>query len=234
MAEASLVSVRLHSRSPPNRPSQARVRSTTQRRGALRIGGCPGCAAPPQPTAGATNRPAYPIGPDDPQPWEPAQQLGQAWRRPGPGCWQHEPPHPGAGPWCPLRCGVCVRQPFYRHHNPAAPFFRGLHRLAVDDGPAGRGFPSRRFPDPDAQRFLYPFPRPVRPLPVPQGGRSWGIRRQGMPPRSTSCQLPASPRSWVPSGLPATRAPPGIGYLRSSVYPKNPWRAFGAPWSHTL
>ena len=67
---------------------------------------------------------------------------------------------------CPLRCGACVQQPVYRRHSLWAPFFRGLHRLAVDDGRAGRGFPSGGFPNPGTQGLPYPLPSPIiSPLP---------------------------------------------------------------------
>ena len=47
-------------------------------------------------------------------------------------------PPPAAAPGCPPRCGVCGPSPSCRR-RPEAPFFRGLHRLTVDDGRAGTG-----------------------------------------------------------------------------------------------
>ena len=118
------------------------------------------------------------VSPDQLQPGEITQQLGQhqlgaipvpvSWHGAGSGCWRHAPPPPKASPWCPPRCGVCVRLPSCQRRNLWAPFFRGLHRLAVNysrirDGSAGGGFPSGGFPNPDPQCFLNPLPSPVFP-----------------------------------------------------------------------
>ena len=89
---------------------------------------------------------------------------------------------------------VCVPLPVCQRRNPWAPFFRGLHRLTVDDGRAGRGIPPSSLPNPGAQassmRSQVPSSRQLRKYhhTVPQGGKSWGIppqADQGMPPRST-------------------------------------------------
>ena len=116
------------------------------------------------------------ICPDHLQSGESTQQFGQhqlgavpvpvSWHGAGSGCWQHEPPRPAAIPWYPPRCAACVRLPVCQRRNPEAPFFRGLHRLAIDDRRAGRSLSPSHFPNPDPQGFLNPFPGPViSPLP---------------------------------------------------------------------
>ena len=57
-----------------------------------------------------------------------------AGRRPGPECRRDALPPPAAVPRYPPRCGVCGPSPSCRRRNPEAPFFRGLHRLTVDEG----------------------------------------------------------------------------------------------------
>ncbi len=136
-----------------------------------------------------------------------AQQFGQyqlgavptpvSWHGAGSECWPREPPRPRATPWCPLRYGACVRRPSYRRHSPAAPFIGGLHRLASileQSGMAALGVASRpaasrtRERKASATRSQVPSSRHWRKYhhTVPQGGRSWGIRRRGMPPRLQS------------------------------------------------
>ena len=114
-----------------------------------------------------------PVGSDQLQPGEPTQQFGQhqlgavpvpvSWHGAGIGYWRHEPPLPAAIPWCPPRCVVCVPLPSCPRRNPEAPFFRGLHRPAVNDGRAGRSLPSRRFPNPLPQGPFNPLPSAVIP-----------------------------------------------------------------------
>ena len=64
-----------------------------------------------------------------------------------------------------LRRTVCVPLSVYRRRSLWAPFFRGLHRLAVDDRRAGRSLSSRRFPNPGSQGILNPLPSTVIPFP---------------------------------------------------------------------
>ena len=121
------------------------------------------------------------IGPDDLEPGESSQQLGQhqARLRHGPGCWPHAPPRPRAARWCPLRYGACVPTPFCLRHSREAPFFRGFHRLAVDDGPARGGIPSLALPDHGAQCLLHPLPSAVF-APFPEVPPDSAPRRQVM------------------------------------------------------
>ena len=102
------------------------------------------------------------IGPDDLKPGEPAQQLGQHQSGPVPvldvGGVNHHGPR--AARWCPLRCGACARTPC-RRRSREAPFFRGLHRLAVDDRPAGSSIPSLALPDHGTQCLQNPLPSAV-------------------------------------------------------------------------
>ena len=51
-------------------------------------------------------------------------------------------PPPAAAPEYPPQCDVCVPLPACPRRNLAAPFFGGLHRLAVNDGSAGTGCPT--------------------------------------------------------------------------------------------
>ena len=147
------------------------MRSTTHRRGNTSKCGYPVAAVPRSAPNRQWPRPRPPIDqrsqhrPRSPAIWEtdPTVSPTPAWRRPDPGYWRHEPPRPAVIPWCPLRCAACVRRPFYLRHSRAAPFFSGLHRLAVYDGRAGRGLSARRFPHPGPQGRLHSFPGPVIP-----------------------------------------------------------------------
>ena len=115
-----------------------------------------------------------------------------------------------------LRRTACVPLPSCQRRNPEAPFFRGLHRLAVNDGRAGGGLPSCGFPNPNPQGFLHPFPRPVIP-PLPKVPPHRAPRRQimgqsasadqGMPPRNTySTPLTTSRRAGAGDGPERCRA----------------------------
>ena len=85
------------------------------------------------------------------------------WRRPGPGCWPHVPLRSRAGRSYPLRCGVCAQIPSCLRRNPEAPLFRGLHRLAVNDGSTGCSITSFPLPDLAPQRLLNPLPCAIGP-----------------------------------------------------------------------
>ena len=54
-------------------------------------------------------------------------------RRPGPECRRDALPPPAAAPGYPPRCGVCGPSPSCQRRSLWAPFFTGLHRLAIDD-----------------------------------------------------------------------------------------------------
>ena len=92
--------------------------------------------------------------------------------------------------------------------SPRSPLFSGPHRLAVYDGLAGSGIPSLALPDHGAQRLLNPLPSAIGPpfSEVPPdhtpGGRSWGIIRQGRPPRSTYRMLFTTTRRFTVRGCP--------------------------------
>ena len=79
-------------------------------------------------------------------------------RRPGPGHQRDEPPPPAAGPGCPPRCAACGPLPSCQRRNPWAPFFRGLHRLAVDDGGAGAALTALSLTQRGVQRAVGPLP----------------------------------------------------------------------------
>ena len=157
------------------------------------------------------------IGPDDLEPGKPVRQLYQdrlgpipvpvSWHGAGSGCWLHGPPRPEAGPWCPLcplRCGACARIPSCRRRSPEAPFSVALTlRLSMMAAPgmASRPSFSRTWPrSASSTRSQVPSARHFRKYrhTVPQGGRSWGAIRHGMPPRKTySMPFTTSRRSAV-------------------------------------
>ena len=138
---------------PRARPSQAKVRSTTQRFGstvkprwsrpAWRRSRSPSPSVASAQTSSLPRVPA--VGPDQ----RAAAGTGPASR----GQHQFRPvavldvrrvhrPPPAAAPGCRPRCGACGRLPSSRHRSRAAPFFGRLHRLAVEDGRARARVPS--------------------------------------------------------------------------------------------
>ena len=79
-------------------------------------------------------------------------------RRPGPEYRRDAPPPPTAVPGCPPRCGVCAPSPSWRRRSLWAPFFSGLHRLAVDDGRTGAALPTLGLSQRGMQCVMRPFP----------------------------------------------------------------------------
>ncbi len=129
------------------------------------------CAAGPggAPTPVSNHRSAGPTGPvSQHRPHQPKCALGggngpvaaaaPTWPRLGPGYWQGAPPRPAAVPGCPAQYVACGPSLSCRRHNPAAPFFGGLHRLAVNNRPTGCRFPARRLTDPDMEGLMNLLP----------------------------------------------------------------------------
>ena len=106
-----------------------------------------------------------PVSPDHFEPGKPAHHFAQHQLGPGLECWRHVPPRPGAVLKYLLRCDACAQQPSCRHRSLWAPFFRGLHRLAVDDRGAGRSLVSLSLPNPGTQSRLNALPGPISALP---------------------------------------------------------------------
>ena len=79
-------------------------------------------------------------------------------RRPGPECRRDALPPRAAVPGYPPRCGVCGPSPSCRRRSLWAPFFRGLHRLTVDDGRAGTGLATLSLAQLGVQDAMYPLP----------------------------------------------------------------------------
>ena len=111
---------------------------------------------------------------------------------------------------CPLRCVACVRLLFCPRHSRVAPFFSGLHRLAVDDGRAGCGLSACCFPNLGPQGLFYPLPclviSPVAEVPSDRAPR-WQVVRQ-QTPGTTGAQHVPDGIHHLPAGVlggPATR-----------------------------
>ena len=119
--------------------------------------------------------------------------------------------------------------------SPWSPFFSGPHRLAVYDGLAGSGIPSLALPDLGAQRLLNPLPSAIGPpfSEVPpdhtQGGRSWGIIRQGMPPRSTYRML-FTTRRFTVRGCPLDEFGGSRGSSKPHWHRSNLWDTLLGPY----
>ena len=102
-----------------------------------------------------------------------------------------EPPRPAIISWCPPRCAACVQLPFCQRRNLWTPFsvvFTDWPSMMAALGIAARPADSRtRTRRVDSTPSQVPSSRQLRKYhhTVPQGGRSWGIRRQGIPPLST-------------------------------------------------
>ena len=85
------------------------------------------------------------------------------WPHPGHGCRGNEPLRPKAAQWYLLRRGACVQIRSCPRRSPEGPLFRGHHRLAVDYGSAGGGFPSHLLSDLAPQGLLKPLPSAIGP-----------------------------------------------------------------------
>ena len=111
-------------------------------------------------------------------------------RRPGPECRPDAPPLPAAVPGYPLRCGVFAPLPSCQRRSLGAPFFSGLHRLAVDDGRTRCGLATLRLPQHDMQLVVGPPPSSV-PTPSAEIMEGDTPRRQVMgehPPGAAGAQ----------------------------------------------
>ena len=183
-------------RLPAARVADTGCGSTTHLRGPVAVPIPAHHAQHPTPVAQthATSRPAR----DDLEPGEPVQQLDQ-----------HQ-----LGPIPVLDVGGMNWPPGGIHYNVAlapsasyeAPFFRGLHRLAsmmAALGVASLPSLSRTWPrSASSTRSQVPSARHFYHHTVPQGGRSWGTIRHGMPP----CKTYSMPFTTSVHGAPA---PPG-------------------------
>ena len=151
-----------------------------------------------QPTAGSPGPRHQParvpsIGPDDPQPWEPAQQLGQHQLGAVPvldaGSMNHHIQEQAHGVHYDV--AFASGNPFTGIITPRPPFsvvFTDWLSMMAPLGVASRPAASlTRTRNASSTPSHVPLSRHFRKYhqTVPQGGRSWGIRRQGMPPRST-------------------------------------------------
>ena len=167
------------------------------------------------------------IGPDQLEPGEPAQQLAQhqlgavpvpvSWHGAGSGCWPHVPLRPRAGRWYPRRIHYDVAfAPRYLLAGVVAPrppfsvVFTDWLSMMAALGVASRPSLSRTWlRSASSTRSQVPSARHFRKYhhTVPQGGRSWGTIRHGMPPRktysmpfTTSCKSTARRRPLADAG----------------------------------
>ena len=111
-------------------------------------------------------------------------------RRPGPVYRQGALPPPAAVPGYPLRYDVCGPLPSCRRRSLWAPFFRGLHRLTVDDGRAGTGLATLGLPQLGVQDAMYPLPGAITtpgPEVVEDNAPRWQVVGQH-PPGAPSAQ----------------------------------------------
>ena len=175
-----------------------------------------------QPGPGRQSARVAGIGPDQLQPGEIAQQLGQRQfgavpilvSRHGAGsrCRRQEPPPPATIPWYPLRYAFGVRLPSGRHRSLWALFFRGLRRLAAifgksADGRAGRGVTPHCYPDPLPKGCHDPFPSAIiPPLPKVPPDRAPGWQVVGQHPPGNA----AAPH--VQNGIDASRRSVVLGW----------------------
>ena len=174
------------------------------------------CAGGPggEPTPVSNYRCAEPIPPaSQHRPHQPKCALGggsgpvvaaaPAWPRHGPGYWQGAPPRLAAGPgYLPLyvACGPSLS---CRRRNPVAPFFSGLHRLAVNNGRTGCRFPAPSLTNPDMEGLMNPLPG-FLPSPYPEVVVDQLPRRQVM-------------RQETPSAAGAQHIPDSVDNLPAGV-----------------
>ena len=114
----------------------------------------------------------------------------------------HDPP-PAAAPGYPPRCGACGPSPSCPRRNLWAPFFRGLHRLAVDDGRAGTGLATLSLAQLGVQDVMYPLPGAIT-TPGTEVMEHDAPRRQVVgqhPPGATSAQHVADGVDDLPTGV---------------------------------
>ena len=180
-------------------------------------GAAPGrCVAAPDgaPTPGSSRLPSWPTPPAyrrrprrprSTAAWGTGPTAGPAptWRRPGLGCQRDGPPPPTAGPRCPPRCGACVLSLSCPRHSLWAPFFRGLHRLAVDDGRAGAGLTPLSLPQGGVQGAVGPLPGSI-PAPGAEVMEDDAPGRQVVgqhPPRTSGAQHVADGVDDLPTGV---------------------------------
>src|SRR5260370_40202381 len=113
------------------------------------------------------------------------------WLRRGPGCWPHAPPRPTTCPSYPRRCAVSALLPSCQHRSREAPFFRGLHRLAVDDRGGRLCFASRGEPDliPEDIVDLLPGTIETKATIVVMDGSPWRQIMRQHAPRGTATHM---------------------------------------------
>ncbi len=68
--------------------------------------------------------------------------------------WQGAPPLPAAGLGCPPRYVACGPSLSCRRRNLLAPFFGGLHRLAINNRRTECRYPARCLTNPDMESFM--------------------------------------------------------------------------------
>ena len=137
------------------------------------------------------------------------------------------PPPPTAAPGYPPQYAVCGLAPACPRRTPEAPFFRGLHRLAVDDGPAGAGLAAQEPPHRGEQRVVNPRPGPSSP-PNPKVV----VDRKPVPGQRGTTIPPAT----GPSPTPDTSLTSGVlvqrnwtNRVRKPTQPGGGW--WNAPWA---
>ena len=133
----------------------------------------------------------------------PAVGPAPTGRRPGPECRPDALPPPAAAPGYPPRCGACGPSPSCRRRSLWAPFFRGLHRLAVDDGRAGTGLATLSLAQLGVQDAMYPLPGAIT-TPgakvMEHDAPRWQVVGQH-PPGATSAQHVADGVDDLPPGV---------------------------------
>ena len=157
------------------------------------------CAEPTAPTSQhRRHQPKYaPSGGSGPV-------AAAVWPRPGPGCWPDAPPPPAAGPGYPPQYVACDPSLSCQRRNPAAPFFGGLHGLAVNNRPAGCRFPAASLTDPDVEGAMNLLPG-FLPPPDPE------IVVDQLPRRKVMGQE-------TPSAAGAQHIPDGVDNLPAGVF----------------
>ena len=164
----------------------------------------PGSSRPPSwPTLPICRRRPHPPRSPVVEGTAPTVGSAPAGRRPGPVYRQGALPPPAAVPRYPPRCGACGPSPSCRRRNPEAPFFRGLHRLTVDDGRAGTGLATLGLAQLGVQGVMCPLPGAIT-TPSPEVVEHGAPRRQVMgqhPPGAPSAQHVADGVDDLPPGV---------------------------------
>ena len=134
----------------------------------------------------------------------PAADSIPAWLHPDPGYGPGAPPPPEADRGYPPQYAVYGLSPSCLRRTPEAPFFRSLHALAVDNGPAGTGMSPLTLPYLGNQGVVNPRPGPI---PSPD-------------PEVVIDQLPRRQVVWqqTPSTTGAQHVPDAIHHLSAGIF----------------